>query len=291
MIRRLLSIIMVIAIFCSFTVYTVNAETVNHKYTQAMSFLNEYLHELQNGDIDKALSHTDDSRIDLNAHVDRSGLSSKELSHIEYIEDGGIFRSDYAEESIVDYEILEETGKDIVTARIVFSNGHEAIVPFYLSHNEKDYMVRITTNDISEYGYENIKSADLEVDRKNDNSLKGSTIWKDSYEFSYLYGTIYGIDSFSVSQNGIKISGYQANDSSDVGWNKKAEVIYSIVERHWYGDYVWATTGNAIIKNGSFTVQMVGKNSSQSNLRIRIANQTHANPRSRGNGNIYSISI
>ena len=291
MIKKVTSIIMVMAIFCSITVFSANAETVNHKYTPAMSFLNEYLHELQNGDIEKALICTDDTRFDLSVHLDRSKLSSKELSYVEYMEDAGIFKSDYAEESIVDYEILEEAEEGIVTARIVFSNGHDAVVPFYIIHNGKDYMVRITTDDISENGYQTIKSADLVIGQNNNNSLKASSTWKDSYEFSYLYGTIYGIDSFSVSQNGIKISGYQANDSSDVGWDKEAEVIYSIVERHWYGDYVWATTGNSIVKNGNFTVQMVGKNSSQSNLRIRIANQTHANPRSKGNGNIYSISI
>ena len=121
--------------------------------------------------------------------------------------------------------------------------------------------------------------------------MKASGTLKDSYEFSYLYGTIYGIDSFSVSKNGVRIDGYQANDAIDTGWTKKAEVIYSIVERHWYGDYVWASTNNSIVKNGSFSVSLVGKNSSQSNLRIRISNQTQANPRSKGNGKIYSISI
>ena len=256
-----------------------------------MSFLNEYLHDLKNGDIDKALNHTDDTRFDLNTHIDRSKLNSRELTYVDFTEESGIFKSDYAEESIIDYEILEEARDGIVTARILFSNGHDAIIPFNLIQDGTDYMVKITLNDISENGYRNIKSADLTVDQSSNNSLKASGTLKDSYEFSYLYGTIYGIDSFSVSKKGIRIDGYQANDLIDTGWKKEAEVIYSIVERHWYGDDVWASTNNSIVKNGSFSVSLVGKNSSQSNLRIRISNQTQANPRSKGNGKIYSISI
>ena len=291
MFKRLLSIIMTTVIICSITVFSANAESANRKYTPAMSFLNEYLHDLKNGDIDKALNHTDDTRFDLNAHIDPCKLNSKELSYVSFAEEGGIFKSDYAEESIIDYEILEEASDGIVTARIHFSNGHDAIIPFNLIQDGTDYIVKITPNDISMTGYRSINSADLTIEQSRNNSLKASGTLKDSYEFSYLYGTIYGIDSFSVSKNGVRIDGYQANDAIDTGWTKKAEVIYSIVERHWYGDYVWASTNNSIVKNGSFSVSLVGKNSSQSNLRIRISNQTQANPRSKGNGKIYSISI
>ena len=291
MFKRLLSIIMTTVIICLITVFSANAESANRKYTPAMSFLNEYLHDLKNGDIDKALNHTDDTRFNLNAHIDPYKLNSKELSYVSFAEEGGIFKSDYAEESIIDYEILEEASDGIVTARIHFSNGHDAIIPFNLIQDGTDYIVKITPNDISMTGYRSIKSADLTIEQSRNNSLKASGTLKDSYEFSYLYGTIYGIDSFSVSKNGVRIDGYQANDAIDTGWTKKAEVIYSIVERHWYGDYVWASTNNSIVKNGSFSVSLVGKNSSQSNLRIRISNQTQANPRSKGNGKIYSISI
>ena len=55
MFKRLLSIIMTTVIICSITVFSANAESANRKYTPAMSFLNEYLHDLKNGDIDKAL--------------------------------------------------------------------------------------------------------------------------------------------------------------------------------------------------------------------------------------------
>ena len=217
MFKRLLSIIMTTVIICSITVFSANAESANRKYTPAMSFLNEYLHDLKNGDIDKALNHTDDTRFDLNAHIDPYKLNSKELSYVSFAEEGGIFKSDYAEESIIDYEILEEASDGIVTARIHFSNGHDAIIPFNLIQDGTDYIVKITPNDISMTGYRSIKSADLTIEQSRNNSLKASGTLKDSYEFSYLYGTIYGIDSFSVSKNGVRIDGYQGNDAIDTG--------------------------------------------------------------------------
>ncbi len=51
MFKRLLSIIMTTVIICSITVFSANAESANRKYTPAMSFLNEYLHDLKNGDM------------------------------------------------------------------------------------------------------------------------------------------------------------------------------------------------------------------------------------------------
>ncbi|MBQ8134094.1 MAG: hypothetical protein IJ192_06815 [Clostridia bacterium] len=166
-------------------------------------------------------------------------------------------------------------------------------MPFNVIENDNGFIIKITLDDLSENGFVQSKTVIGKVDKEGSiNSVKASGILKDEYEFSYLYGTIYGIDIFSVNNKGaIRIDGYQANDMISSGWTAKASVIYSIVEKHWYGDDVWATTSNPIVKNGNFSVKIIGKNSSQSNLRIRISNQTGANPRSKGHGQIFAVSV
>lgn len=67
----------------------------------------------------------------------------------------------------------------------------------------------------------------------------------------------------------------------------KAEVIYKIVVKHWYGDTVWGTTTNAVVKNGYFTVYLQGKNADTSNARIKIENTTGYMPLSKGSGSVY----
>lgn len=214
-------------------------------------------------------------------------LSSEEMKQIEYTKSINRFRDYYESECIVNYSSLNEIGNNIITADIVFNDGSEATVPFFVLPKDDAFIIKFTTDDLSENGYIETKAT---VEKSSKISDRPS-VWKDDYEFWYLYGTIYGVDTFSVNQNGIMINGYQENDALETGWEDPANVIYAIVEEHWYGDYVWASSPTAIVKNGSFTVAMAGKNSSQSNLKIRISNQTGAYPRSAGHGSIYSISI
>lgn len=257
--------------------------------SEAAKFLDNYLNNLKNWNISTAFATTNNLREVLNEDISISSLSINEQKYIKYVESGESFADLYAEEPITDYSILEEKENNIITAKLVFENGSEAIVPFNVVPAGDSYEVVYSLNDIEEMGYIETKSAV----KKGVSTLEplSSETLKDTYEFTYLYGTIYGLDKFSVSKNAIKINGYQANYLLSSGWTSNAEVIYAIVVKHWYGDNVWATTSNAIKKNGSFTITIVGKNSSQSNLQIRISNQTGANPRSEGKGSIYSVSV
>ena len=284
---------MAVSIICSLTVVSASAESENQKYTPAMLFLNTYLSDLRDGKLDEAYKYTYDTRYELTSDTELSKLNNDERSNVDYIERGQAFKDSYNEEAITSYHILEELDNNIVTPKIKFSNGNEAVVPFNVIENDNGFIIKITLDDLSENGFVQSKTVIGKVDKEGSiNSVKASGILKDEYEFSYLYGTIYGIDIFSVNNRGaIRIDGYQANDMISSGWTAKASVIYSIVEKHWYGDDVWATTSNPIVKNGNFSVTIIGKNSSQSNLRIRISNQTGANPRSKGHGQIFAVSV
>lgn len=272
-------------------VFTIGAIGANaqeqDQQSSAVCFLDNFLSNLKNGNIDEAFEVIEDERIQLNDNVDVMTLSEEEMAQVQYVASVDRFQDAYEEEYIVSYDSLTELDNNIITADIVFSDGSEATVPFLVLEKAGDYIIKFTTDDISENGYVENK----EATEDNATITPRATYWKDDYEFWYLYGTIYGQDTFSVSQNGIRIDGYQENDAIETGWQSPAEVIYAIVEEHWYGDYVWATTSNAIVKNGSFSVTLVGKNSSQDNLKIRISNQTGAYPRSAGNGSIYSVSV
>ena len=283
--KRLFAAIIAIVMVCSIGAIGVNAQT--QEQSPAVCFLDNFLSDLKNGNIDEAFEVIEDERIQLNENVDVMTLSEEEMDQVEYIESVDHFQDSYEEEAIVEYSSLTEQGNNIITAEIVFSDGSEATVPFLVVEQDGGYVVKFTTDDLSENGY--IETQEEEESAPTINPR--AAVWKDDYEFWYLYGTIYGLQTFSVSQNGIRIDGYQENDAIETGWQSPAEVIYAIVEEHWYGDYVWATTSNAIVKNGSFSVTLVGKNSSQSNLKIRISNQTGAYPRSAGYGDIYSVSV
>ena len=289
MFKKAISSVLVACLLCT-PLFSVSAATpeMTPESSEAVSFLDTYLSNLQNHNIDEAYQCMEDTRNELNPTIDVTSLSTKELSYIDYVESGEEFTEAYEKEAIEDYAILEEKSDGIIITELTLKNGDVATVPFCVVSEDGHYKIKITTDDIDELGYS--------LDKSSENNSSAeitpySDIWKDSYEFSYLYGTIYGIDSFSVKQNGVRISGYQANDALETGWTAKAEVIYAIVVKHWYGDSVWATTTNAIVKNGSFSVTLVGKNSDESDLRIRITNTTEANPRSKGNGSIYSVSV
>lgn len=275
--------------FSSFAV-SASAASVNGETSEAVAFLDEYLGNLKSGDLDSAYSVMNDGRMSIIEDIDMSAITVQEREYIDYVENGAKFQEQYNEEAIVAYEILDVYSCNVITAKLEFNNGGEAVVPFCVEKSADGFEICITDQDIEDLGYREIKVAENKEESPKLQS-KASRVWKDDYEFSWLYGTIYGLDTFSVSQNGIEIDGYQANDMLSSGWETPAEVIYSVVVEHWYGDYVWATTTNAIKKNGYFDVTLVGKNSSQSDLKIRISNQTGAYPRSAGNGTLYSIAV
>lgn len=270
----------------------VSAKSLGEINSPTIEFLDNFLSNLKEGDINAAFECIEDERIELNPNINVAALSAEEKANIQYTNSAEYFKDCYEKEAIAEYSSLTDIGNNTITADIVFSDGSEATIPFKVLPDGDSFRVKITDQDLSVNGYVETKAKSDTVDEIS--SRAGD--WKDSYEFSYLYGTIYGIDTFSVSKNGIQIVGYQVvgyqeNDAIESGWQSPAEVVYAIVVKHWYGDNVWASTNNAIIKNGSFDIKLVGKNSSQSDLRIRISNQTGANPRSAGSGTIYSVTI
>ncbi len=288
--KRMMSLALVATIAFSSLTVSASAASVNSETSEAVAFLDEFLGNLKSGDLDSAYSVMNDGRMSINENIDLSTITAQEREYIDYVENGVKFEEQYSEEAIVAYEILNLCPNNVITAKLEFNNGGEAIVPFCVEKGSDGFEVCITDQDIEELGYREIKTVESEKKLSKLQS-RATREWKDDYEFSWLYGTIYGLDTFSVSRNGIEIDGYQANDMLSAGWETPAEVIYSVVVEHWYGDYVWATTTNAIKKNGYFDVTLVGKNSSQSDLKIRISNQTGAYPRSAGNGTLYSITV
>jgi len=292
--NKLLSITIAAAMAAPISALPASAASVTEAYNnEAVAFLDDFLGNLKDGNYDDALLALNDERCALSDGVDVSKLSEQEAAYVSYTESGQAFIDEYEKETIDTYEILDVYSDDVIRARINFADGSTAIVPFCIDLDGGEYKVHITTMDLDDYGYNKLTSANTSNSESTSDNAQGnrSTIWKDDYTFSYLYGTIYGIDSFSVSQNAIRIDGYQANYMLSSGWLSEAEVIYSVVVKHWYGDDVWATTSNAIKKNGNFSITIVGENSSQSDLVIRIANQTGAYPRSEGNGSLYSVSV
>lgn len=284
----ILSMVMLLSIFVV-PAYAEESPTIKN---EASLFLDEFLCNLKDGKIQEAYNAMNDERLQLNdTTVKLSQLTEAEKAYVEYVESGNRFKDLYSKDAIAEYEILGSISKDIISAKIKFENGAEAIVPFCVQKNGDSYVINITEKDIESYGYEEIRVSSSSTPLESKPLVTSAGILKDEYEFSYLFGTIYGIDSFSVSRNAITIDGYQANDALESGWESKAEVIYAVVVEHWYGDYVWATTTNAIVKNGSFSVTIVGKDSSHSDLRIRISNQTGAYPRSKGDGKLYSVTV
>lgn len=289
--RKTISFILSLVMLLSISVVPAYAEESSYIKNEASLFLDEFLCNLKDGNIQKAYNTMNDERLQLKDTIELSQLTEAEKAYIEYVESGNRLKDLYSKDAISEYEILGPISKDIISARIKFENGAEAIVPFCVQKDGDSYVINITEKDIESYGYKEIRASSSSAPLESKPLATSVGILKDEYEFSYLYGTIYGIDSFSVSRNAITIDGYQANDALESGWESKAEVIYAVVVEHWYGDYVWATTTNAIVKNGSFSVTIVGKDSSHSDLRIRISNQTGAYPRSKGDGKLYSVTV
>lgn len=290
--KRILSTALAFILAFSTITITANAQSVQDSKSAAVVFLDNYLNDLKNGNINSAFNCTIDERETFDRNINISILSSDERDYVEYVKSGHSFRDLYAEEAITNYTILEEKDDNIITAELVFENGNEAIVPFNVIPNGNSYKVYFTLDDICEMGYVETKSVQSnEIVESSMASILATGTWKYHYTFSYLYGTIYGTNTFSVSKNAIRIDGYQANYMLSSGWTSNAEVIYAVVVQHWYGDDVWAKTNGSVVTNGSFSRTIVGKNSSQSGLRIRISNQTGAYPRSEGNGDLYSVTV
>lgn len=281
--KRMVSLVLMLILAVT-AVASVNAQNIEK--SDEVEFLETYLNNLVSGNIEEAFADTQDERYVLSSDITISALSLEEQSYIEYVENGDYFADEYAEDPIKSYEILEELDNNIITVSIVFEDGSEAIVPFNIIEDEDGFKVKITEQDLSDIGYIELSTV-VEI---SDTSISTYATSLDTYEFSYLYGTIYGIDEFSVTKNAITISGYQENYMLSAGWDADAEVIYAVVKERWYGDYVWATTTGAIVGNKSFSITIVGKNSEQSDLKIRISNQTGSNPRSQGYGTLYSVT-
>lgn len=285
---RILSLIF--AILMALTVLTIPAAAATAAApSSALAFLDDFLSNLQKGNTEKAFCAMDDTRHVLNENVSFSNLTAPEKAYISRIENGQAFKDMYDKDPIKDYKILEETSNGVILTHLYFKDGSEAIVPFRVESNGSSFKVLITTDDIESLGYEQLKNVTSEsANPVPTSSNKDDPL--DDYSFSYLYGTIYGQDTFSVSKNAIRIDGYQANDMLESGWLSEAEVIYSVIKERWYGDDVWASTTNAIVKNGTFSITIIGKSSSASDLKIRIENQTGSNPRSKGYGELYSVT-
>lgn len=287
--KKILASALAVMMLFSTMAVSASATTTLVPKSEAALFLDAYLSNLKAGNVSTAYASTNNARQTLNEEISLTTLSAEEQDYVEYVESGDRFADLYAEEPIIDYTVLGEAENNIVTAELIFENGSEAIVPFRVVPSGNTYEVVYSLDDIDDLGYVETK-APTQTDN-GDVDLLATGTWKDDYEFTYLYGTIYGLDTFSVSKNAIRIDGYQANYMLSSGWTSKAEVIYAVVVEHWYGDDVWATTNNSIVKNGSFSITIVGESSSKSNLKIRISNQTGANPRSEGNGSLYSVTV
>ena len=68
------------------------------------------------------------------------------------------------------------------------------------------------------------------------------------------------------------------------------QVVYAIVNKHWYGDDLWGQSG-VVNLNGNFNISITGNSSNASGVQIRITNKTGAYPRSAGNGKVYQINL
>lgn len=297
--KKALSLVLALALTLSFAVPSMaagigqSAQGVNITDQSAVAYLESYLSYLKEGKVEDAYSMMEDTRMVLREDINVRTLSAAELEYIEYNESGAAFADEYAQEAIVDYEILGlgQTGNTIMT-KLYFADGSDAIVPFDVVQNENGYMVKVTGDDLYEKGYaEGTISSTKVVEEESSVTPRYSGYdLLDEYEFWDLYGDIYGIDTFNITKQVIQITGQQWNAEYENGYLTEAAVIYKIVVKHWYGDTVWGTTTNPVIKNGYFSVYLQGKNANTSNARIKIVNTTGSMPFSKGSGDVYQCN-
>jgi len=231
-------------------------------------------------------------------------LNDAEKEEVNYVLSGHKFRDFYNEEPLSSFRVLNGSGviKDKYTtilAKLYFVDGAIAIVPFNVAKVEDGFRIVFTLDDIEVDGYKIIRESAYKepaAPAVTDISQKGLVQpqysgfnWKDDYTFDYLYSTIYGIDTFSMTKWVGNFDGYQYNYLYP-SWQLNASVIYAICIPHWYGDNVWGSTGNPVVRNGSFDVYFQGKNNSFNNCKIRITNTTGSSPRSRGGGSVYQCN-
>jgi hypothetical protein len=280
--------------------FSVSAASVSDTNdTKEATVLNSFLTDLKNGDTHSAFSMLSDERFALQENIKFEDLTPSEKAYIEYVSSGKNFAEMYNNKPIVNFKILKNetvvNEKNItILARLFFKNGEESIVPFSIANDK----VVVDLNDISAKGYKVIKEvkdfgAENFLPDVSEKSLKDIITpkysgfqWKDDYTFSYLFGTIYGVDTFSISKYVINFDGEQWNNDYPT-WQTEASVIYAVCKTYWYGDDVWGSTGNPIVLNGTFDVYFQGKNNNFTDCKIRITNTTGSNPRSRGNGDVY----
>ncbi|WP_341300380.1 hypothetical protein MHB44_18630 [Lysinibacillus sp. FSL H8-0500] len=297
--KRIISIICMLAIL---SLTTLTADAASHRTIPEEEFLSNFLSTLMKESTTQVYSQISDERANLASDIDINKLNAVEKEKIEYVLSGQQFRDSYNKEPIQSFEIL--TGDSVVKdeyttvlAKLHFVNDGISIVPFNVVKDVDGFKIVFTLDDIEKSGYKVIReSATKEVVALEtpDVSQKSTIVQpmysgfnlKDDYSFSYLYGTIYGIDTFSMTKWVGNIDGSQYNDAYPT-WQSNASVIYSIVKQHWYGDDVWGSTTNPIVTNGAFDVYFQGKNNNFQNAQIRITNTTGAYPRSKGEGKVY----
>lgn len=192
------------------------------------------------------------------------------------------FISLYSKDEILDYKLVK-VSMDCVATKIKFSSGEEHLIPFYVEKGKvhislDDVKDMVISSPILTTGYKSIAHPFY-------NPLETLV---DSYSFSYLYGIIYGIDSFNLSSSEVRIRGTQYSDPAS-GPSTYASVEYAIVKSRWYGDDVWASSCVYNL-SGDFVLNLSGNSSSASGVQVRIANLTEVYPRSAGSGSIYQVS-
>jgi len=304
--KKIMSLVVIVAILCT-SIGTVSVAAIDFsaisKVTTQEAFLYSFLSDLTNDAKSDAFSKITDERFTLGTDIDVNTLDANERAYVESVSQGEKFTEMYNKEPIISFEIVYGscvTRDDItiVKAKLFFESGAVAIVPFNVASTGNGYKIVFTLNDIEADGYKVIQAdpsttiaaeAD-DASTKDDGSKYSGFNWKDDYTFDYLYGTIYGIDSFSITKWVGNFDGYQANYMLSSGWESPAEVVYAVCISHWYGDDVWGSTGNAVVMNGTFDVYFQGKNNNFQNCTIRISNQTGAYPRSTGYGSFYQCS-
>lgn len=287
--KSVVALFLVVTIFLSLNTITFAYLNKGFDIKMATNTLEQFLDAIVKDDASAAFEVLEDKRYELNPNVRIEDLSDEEMVQIKKVATGEKFRQLVSQDPLAKYSIIDsklsiDGDSVVIQTLLIFENAREAKVPFVVSLINGAYKIVITPSSLADNGYEIVKEKEIPDESFGINASNRL----DGYKFWHLFGTIYGIDSFNISKPTINIIGSQYNDMYP-NWTLPAEIVYAIVRQRWYGDDEWGSTGNAIVKNGSINIYIYGKNSSFSNARIRIANQTGAHPRSRGEGSVYEI--
>ena len=190
-------------------------ETVAPSYV-----VDSFLFNLQNQLFSDAYSQIYDERTNINSmspiDYDKSGLKS--------------FISLYAKNPIQNYQILY-SNNDTIFTEIHFVSGDICVIPFKVVLYNGTYKIYITSDDANITKiYDSAMTPILTVS-KNLYSNPVETLL-DTYSFSYLFGNIYGLHSFNLTNNTVKINGYQRVDDASASCYDTPTVCYSIVQQN-----------------------------------------------------------